>query len=453
MKGPNYKNNYLSLSIRYQTSKIQIMERTLVKNIKENIGKEVKIDVWVETIRKQGSISFLLVRDITGKVQVVVVKSNKEIFEIVEKINPESVVEIEGLVKEEKQAPGGFEIDPKKITILSLSSSELPIQVFEKNEKEASIEKRFDWRFLDLRKPEKQLVFKVWTSLEKGMREYFEKEGFLQIYPPTLMSTASESGSEVFEVKYFDKKAYLAQSPQFYKQAAMAAGMEKVFMISSVYRAEPSYTTRHTTEFTSWDFEISYIDSHLDVMKEEEKLIVSAFKKVNEELDLNLEIPSIPFPKVSMKEAKEMLAKRKIKSEKDFDVSPEEERELSKIIKEEKGHDFVFLTDWPKEGRAFYHMRYEDKPDITKGFDLLYKGIEVTTGAQREHRVEILEKQAEEKKLSLDSIKDYLNFFRYGCPPHGGVGIGPARFVMKILDLPTVKEANFMPRDVKRLTP
>jgi len=429
------------------------MERTLVKNIKENIGKEVKIDVWVETIRKQGSISFLLVRDITGKVQVVVVKSNKEIFEIVEKINPESVVEIEGLVKEEKQAPGGFEIDPKKITILSLSSSELPIQVFEKNEKEASIEKRFDWRFLDLRKPEKQLVFKVWTSLEKGMREYFEKEGFLQIYPPTLMSTASESGSEVFEVKYFDKKAYLAQSPQFYKQAAMAAGMEKVFMISSVYRAEPSYTTRHTTEFTSWDFEISYIDSHLDVMKEEEKLIVSAFKKVNEELDLNLEIPSIPFPKVSMKEAKEMLAKRKIKSEKDFDVSPEEERELSKIIKEEKGHDFVFLTDWPKEGRAFYHMRYEDKPDITKGFDLLYKGIEVTTGAQREHRVEILEKQAEEKKLSLDSIKDYLNFFRYGCPPHGGVGIGPARFVMKILDLPTVKEANFMPRDVKRLTP
>jgi aspartyl-tRNA synthetase len=429
------------------------MERTFVKNIKENIGKEIKIDVWVETIRKQGSISFLLVRDISGKVQVVVVKSNKEIFKVVEKLNPESVVEIEGLVKEEKQAPGGFEIDPKKITILSLSNSELPIQVFEKNEKEASIEKRFDWRFLDLRKPEKQLVFKVWTSLEKGMREYFEKESFLQIYPPTLMSTASESGSEVFEVKYFDKKAYLAQSPQFYKQAAMAAGMEKVFMISSVYRAEPSYTTRHTTEFTSWDFEISYIDSHFDVMKEEEKLIVSAFKKVNEELDLKLDIPSIPFPIVTMKEAKEMLAKRKIKSEKDYDVSPEEERELSKIIKEEKGHDFVFLTDWPKEGRAFYHMRYEDKPDITKGFDLLYKGLEVTTGAQREHRVEVLERQAKEKKLSLDSIKDYLNFFRYGCPPHGGLAIGPARFVMKMMDLPSVKEANFMPRDVKRLTP
>lgn len=429
------------------------MDRTLIFKLKENIGENVKIKAWVETIRNQGSISFLSARDISGKVQVVILKANKEVFEVVNKLTPESVIEVEGLVKEEKQAPGGFEIDPKTIKVLSLSGPELPIQVVEKNEKEASMEKRFDWRFLDLRKPEKQLIFKVWTSLEKGMREYFEKENFIQIYSPSLMSTASESGSEVFEVKYFNKKAYLAQSPQFYKQAAMAAGLEKVFMVGTVYRAEPSFTTRHTTEFTSWDFEISFIDSHLDIMAEEEKFLVSAFKKVNEELRLNLDIPKIPFPKITMKEAKEKLKIKGIKSEKDFDVSPEEERELSKIIKEETGHDFVFLTDWPKEGRAFYHMRYEDKPDITKSFDLLYKGIEVTTGAQREHRVDILEGQAKEKKIPLESIKDYLNFFRFGCPPHGGVGIGPARIIMKMLDLPTVKEANFMPRDVKRLTP
>ena len=429
------------------------MDRTLISKLKGKIGEDVKINAWIETIRNQGSISFLLVRDISGKIQIVILKDNKEIFEIVSKLTPESVIEVEGLVKEEKQAPGGFEIDPKIIRVLSLSAPELPIQVLEKNEKEASMEKRFDWRFLDLRKPEKQLVFKVWTSLEKGMREYFDKEGFIQIYTPSLMSTASESGSEVFEVKYFDRKAYLAQSPQFYKQAAMAAGLEKVFIIGTVYRAEPSYTTRHTTEFTSWDFEMSFIDSHLDIMVEEEKLLVSAFKKVNEELDLNLDIPTIPFPKVTMKEAKEKLAKKGIKSEKDFDVSPEEERELSKIIKEETENDFVFLTDWPKEGRAFYHMRYEDKPDITKGYDLLYKGLEVTTGAQREHRVDVLEKQAKEKKIPLESISDYLNFFRFGCPPHGGLAIGPARLIMKMLDLPTVKEANFMPRDVKRLTP
>ena len=429
------------------------MERTYISKLKEKIGEKVKINVWVETIRSQGSISFLLVRDITGKVQVVVLKANKKVFDAISDLTPESVIEVQGSVKEEKQAPGGFEIEPNEVKILSLSNPELPIQVVEKNEKEASMEKRFDWRFLDLRKPEKQLIFKIWTSLEKGMREYLEKENYIQIYTPSLMSTASESGSEVFEVKYFDKKAYLAQSPQFYKQAAMSSGLEKVFIVGPVYRAEPSYTTRHTTEYTSWDFEISYIDSHLDVIVEEEKLLVNAFKRVNEDLKLNLDIPTIPFPRVTMKEAKEKLKTKGIKSEKDFDVSPEEERELSKIIKEETGHDFMFLTDWPKEGRAFYHMRYEDKPDITKSFDLLYKGLEVTTGAQREHRVEVLEKQAREKKLSLDSIRDYLNFFKFGCPPHGGVGIGPARLIMKMLDLPTVKEANFMPRDVKRLTP
>ncbi|MFH1792603.1 MAG: amino acid--tRNA ligase-related protein, partial [Patescibacteria group bacterium] len=274
------------------------MERTLVCKLREKIGESVKIDVWIETIRNQGSIGFLLVRDISGKVQIVVSKSNKQVFDVIEKVTPESVIEVEGLVKEEKQAPGGFEIEPKKIKILSLSSPELPIQVLEKNEKEASMEKRFNWRFLDLRKPEKQLIFKIWTSLEKGMREYFEKEDFMQIYTPSLMNTASESGSEVFEVKYFKKKAYLAQSPQFYKQAAMAAGMEKVFIVGPVYRAEPSFTTRHTTEYTSWDFEISFIESHLEIMEVQEKLLVSAFKKVKEEQGIDFDIPTIPFPKV-----------------------------------------------------------------------------------------------------------------------------------------------------------
>jgi len=172
------------------------------------------------------------------------------------------------------------------------------------------MEKRFNWRFLDLRKPEKQLIFRIWNSLEKGMREYFVKGGFIQIYTPSFMNTASESGSEVFEVKYFNKKAYLAQSPQFYKQAAMAAGFEKVFIVGPVYRAEPSFTTRHTTEYTSWDFEISFINSHLDVIKEEEKLLVSAFKKVAEEQKIDIDVPTIPFPKVTMKEAKELKVRR-----------------------------------------------------------------------------------------------------------------------------------------------
>jgi aspartyl-tRNA synthetase len=381
-------------------------------------------------------------------------KSGKEVFELVKELTLESVVQIEGLVKEEKQAPGGFEVQAKEIVVLSRAKPELPIPILEeKGGDETDVSIRFDWRWLDLRKEAKTKIIKTWTEFERGFREYFEKNNYLQIYTPSFMGTASETGADVFEVKYFDQKAYLAQSPQFYKQMAMAAGFEKVFLTGPVFRAELSFTTRHMTEFTGLDFEISYIESHYDIMAEEEKMLVEIFKRLNDKLDLHLEIPKIPFPKITMKEAKEKLSKAGVKSERIFDLSSEEEIELSKIIKKETGHDFVFLTDWPIEGRPFYHMRHEDNPKLTKSFDLLYKGLEVTTGAQREHRPEVLEKQAKEKGMDFAAIKDYLNFFRYGCPPHGGVGIGPGRLIQRILNLPSVKEATFLPRDVKRLRP
>jgi len=288
--------------------------------------------------------------------------------------------------------------------------------------------------------------------MEIGARAYWADNGFTQLYSPALMNAASEGGAEVFEVKYFDRKAYLAQSPQFYKQMAMAAGMEKVFMVGPVFRAEASFTTRHMTEFTGWDAEISYIDSHHDVMDMEEALLISAFTEAKKILP-DLVIPTSPFPRMTLAQIKDKLSKAKIKSEKSYDLSPVEEREISQMIKTETGHDFLFVIDYPIEGRAFYHMRHADNPKLTKGFDLLYKGIEVTTGAQREHRIEILEKQARQKGVTLESIADYLNFFRYGCPPHGGIGMGPGRLIMKMLDLDSVKEATFLPRDVKRLRP
>jgi aspartyl-tRNA synthetase len=267
------------------------------------------------------------------------------------------------------------------------------------------------------------------------------------------MNAPSESGAEVFKVGYFETEAYLAQSPQFYKQMAMASGIEKVFMTGPVFRAEHSFTTRHLTEFTGWDFEISYIKDHFEVMDVLENAIISGLKQVKEKLDVEFEVPEKPFPKLTMQEVKEKLAKAGVEKPKEHDINPEEERKISEIIKEETGHDFLFITDWDISVRPFYHMRYEDKPETTKSFDLLYKGIEIVTGAQREHRYEVLKEQAQEKGLSLDSISDYLEFFKYGCPPHGGVGIGPARIVMKLLDLPSVKEATYLPRDVKRLTP
>ena len=432
------------------------MERIHTSQTNSHVGEQVKIAGFIHTIRKQGSIIFLLIRDVSGILQVVITKQNEKTFEIAKDLSPESVVEITGLAKEEKQAPSGYEIEAKEISILSIANPELPIPIIsEKGGEETELPTRLDWRFLDLRKPEKTNIFKVWTALEKGFRKYYADNGFIQFYSPSFMNSQSESGSEVFTVDYFDRKAYLAQSPQFYKQMAMASGFEKVFAVGPVYRAEPSFTTRHQTEFTGWDFEISYIKSHHDIMDTEEAAIIMGFQSINEAkiTGVQAEIPTRPFPRISMIEAKEKLSKAGIKSEKEHDLSPEEEKAISKIIKDETKHDFVFITDYNITVRPFYHMRHDEDKSITKSFDLLYKGIEVTTGAQREHRPEVLEKQAKEKEMDLEQLSYYIDFFRYGCPPHGGVGIGPSRIVMQLLELGNIREATFLPRDVKRLTP
>ncbi|MBU1867991.1 aspartate--tRNA(Asn) ligase [Patescibacteria group bacterium] len=429
------------------------MQRTLVRHIKEKIGEQIKINGWVQSIRDQGGIKFLQIRDVSGVVQAVVIESTTDLVTIVGGLSLESVVEIMGVVKEEKRARGGVEVEIKDIIVLSKAAPELPIPVIYKGGKEPSQPNRLDWRWIDLRRPEKLMIFKVWTELECGFRDFFEKEGYLQVYPPSFMSTPSESGSELFEVSYFEKKAYLAQSPQFYKQMAMASGFEKVFMFAPVFRAEPSFTTRHTTEFTGLDVEISYITSHYDLMEMEENLIVAGFQRVKNKLDLDISIPPTPFPKISMEKAKQKLREAAIRSEKEYDINPEEEREICRIIKEETGHDFVFITEYPVEARPFYHMRVGDAVSLTKSFDLLYKGVEITTGAQREHRYEILIEQAKEKEMDLESLEHYFNFFKYGCPPHGGIGAAPVRIVMKMLNLPNLREATFLPRDVNRLTP
>lgn len=426
--------------------------------------KTDSIQGFVHALRVQSKIIFIVVRNLKGLTQVVVMADPPSpkasegqvnpLFELAKSLTLESVIRCTGEMKEAPQAPGGSEMHPSKIEVLSKADPELPIPVVLKGSEETEAPLRFDYRWIDLRKPEKQKIFKVWTEFEKGWREYWDKEGFIQLYPPAFMSTPSESGAEVFEVKYFDRKAYLAQSPQFYKQMAMAAGFEKVFMTSPVFRAEESFTTRHMTEFTGWDFEISYIKDHHDVMDAEEGMIVSGFERLKEKFpELNIEVPSRPFPRISMVEAKKILKERGIESVEEYDVSPEEERALFEFVKEKHNHEFVFLTDYHKSKSAFYHMRHEDNPDFSKRADLIYRGVEVTTMAQREHRPEILKKQANEKGMNLEPLKDYINFFRYGCPPHGGAGIGPGRFIMKILDLPNVREATYLPRDVKRLNP
>lgn len=432
-----------------------MISRISIKDIKDRAeGEIITACGFVQTLRLQSKIIFLVLRDVTGTIQVVIEASNAEAFAVANNLSLESVVKITAKVKKVPQAPGGVELGAETIEVLSAAAPELPIPVVVKSGEETEAPVRLDYRWLDLRKPEKTKIFKVWTAFEAGMRDYFLANNFIQIYTPSFMGTPSESGAEVFMVDYFDRKAYLAQSPQFYKQMAMASGFEKVFMIGPVFRAEASFTTRHLTEFTGWDFEVSYIESHHDLMDIEEGLIVEGFKKVAAEFpELNVKVPSRPFPRLTMLEAKAKLAAAGIQSGEDHDLSPEEERSICELIEKEIGHEFVFITEYHKSKSAFYHKRLEDGSDRSRRADLLFKGIEVTTLAQREERPEVLELQAKEKGMDLEPLTDYLNFFRFGCPPHGGAGIGPGRFIMKLLDLPNVREATYLPRDVKRLNP
>ena len=412
------------------------------------------IQGFVQALRVQSKIVFIVVRNLKGLTQLVVM-ADSPVFEIAKNLSLESVIRATGEMKDAPQAPGGSEMHPDKIEVLSAAAPELPIPIVTKgSDEETEAPIRFDYRWLDLRKPEKAKIFQVWTEFEKGWRQYWDENNYIQLYAPNFLQTQSESGAEVFTVDYFDRKAYLPQSPQFYKQMAQAAGLEKVFMIGPVFRAEPSFTTRHLTEFTGWDFELSYIHDHNDIMDEEEGMVVAGFKRLKEKFpDLNITVPTRPFPRMTMLEVKKVLASLGVASPEEHDISPEEERAISEYVLKEQGHEFVFITEYHKSKSAFYHMRLEEGSDRSRRADLLYRGLEVTTLAQREHRVEILEKQALEKDMNLESLKDYINFFRYGCPPHGGAGIGPARFIMKILDLPNVREATYLPRDVKRLNP
>lgn len=430
-------------------------DRTYIKDLSNCVGQEVLIKGFAHTIRAQSKIIFLIIRDITGIIQTVIEVSNEEAFIAGKNLSTESVVALKGIVKDAPQAPGGIEIGVKSLEVLSEADPELPIPVVsQKGGEETEAPIRFDYRWIDLRKPEKAKIFKVWTELEKGFRKYWDENNFIQLYPPNFLETQSESGAEVFTVNYFDRKAFLPQSPQFYKQMGIASGFEKVFMTAPVFRAELSFTTRHLTEFTGWDFEIGYIQSHNDVMDAEEGMIISGFSQVKEKFpELNINIPTSPFPRITMVKAKEILATLGVESGEEHDLSPEEERAISEYIKKEMDHEFVFITEYHKSKSAFYHMRIEEGSDRSRRADLLFRGLEVTTLAQREHRVDILEKQALEKGMDLGSLKDYINFFRYGCPPHGGAGIGPGRLIMKLLDLPNVREATYLPRDVKRLNP
>lgn len=439
------------------------MERTPIGKLRENLGQKVTILGWLQTLRDQKKMQFLVLRDPTGSCQVVFEKKNDPaLAELISTLTTESCLVLTGTAIDNPIVKlGGLEVQLESVEVNNIAVSPLPLDPFA--EVVPAIDFRLDWRFLDLRRPEIGLIFKVQTTLEMAMREYWIKNGYYEIHSPKLMGSPSESGAELFSLDYFERKAYLAQSPQFYKQMAMAAGFEKVFEIGPVFRADPSFTSRHMTEFTSIDMEISWVESHDDVMIAEERLLQYAYQKVKdlhgdeikERLGFELEVPSVPFPRLTMAKTIEILKDEGyvVPAEKKGDIDPGGERVIGKYVKEHYGSDFVFITDWPIAVRPFYHMRYDDNPGLTKSFDLIANGLEITTGAQREHRYEVLAKQAAEKGLHLEPIQFYLDFFKYGCPSHGGLGLGLSRLLMVMLGLNNVREAVFLFRGPNRLNP
>ena len=439
------------------------MDRTLIKDLKNHIDEQVTLQGWLHTLRDQKNMQFLILRDRTGLVQVAhYKKGDPELAETVSTLGTESALTVQGkVVKNEIVKLNGLEIQLEELVVEGAAEIPLPFEPFGEYLPEQDF--RLDWRYLDLRRDENRLIFEVQTTAEQAMREYWLEHDFIEIHSPKIMGAPSESGAELFSLPYFETTAFLAQSPQFYKQMAMAAGYERVFEVGPVFRADPSFTSRHMTEFTGVDMEMSWIESHEDVMAFMERWLAYTYQRVIEEhqeaieaaFDVVLEAPKLPFPRITMAEAHELLKEigYKLPPGKKYDLDPGAERALGAHFKETQGHDYLFVTEWPFEARPFYHMLEPNNRDVTRSFDLLGKGLEVATGAQREHRYEILKTQALAKGLTLEPVQNYLNYFRYGTPPHGGFGFGLSRFLMILLDLANIREAVFIFRGPTRLTP
>ena len=437
-----------------------MIRKIRVDELKDYIGKEIVFSGFIDAIRDKKWVMFVILRDSVGKVQMTIEKSdenNQKLLEIMNNVTVESTVKVTCMVMANEAVKlGGIELIPSDIIVTSKADT-LP---FDYNNLEGvNIDTRLDFRWLDIRNEKNMLARSVESCMQEGMKEFLYKNKFTEIHTPKLIGTASESGSSVFEVKYFNDKAYLAQSPQFYKQMAMAAGMDRVFEVAPCFRAENSNTNRHATEFTSFDLEFSYIDSFEDVMDLEEDLLIAGLTKVKERYgDKILElfgkeviVPTKPFPRIKLKDLYQELHDRynfDIPTEDVGDMNAEAEKLTYRLASEKYNHEFMFITDYAATKRPFYHMR---ENGVLQGYDLIWRGAEITSGAQREHRYEELVKNAKEKGLGKD-VEFYLQFFKYGCPPHGGFAIGVDRLTMLLLGL-TIKETEFLFRGPNRLNP
>lgn len=432
--------------------------RTLSDFLAAKQGATISVGGWVEDIRNLGSIAFVLVRLRDATIQVTVKrKEHPALFEGLVALTRESVLRISGDIVENAEARHGRELRPTAFDVLSPATTPLPLGVVDKVG--AEFDTRLDHRPIDLRKPNVRAIFRVRHILLEGLRRELTRLDFVEVHTPKLSGAGAEGGATLFETEYFGRKAYLSQSPQLYKQMLMGTGFDRVFEIAPAFRAEPSDTVRHLTEFTSFDGEVAWIDDQEDFLRILESVVVGAIAFVREHgrealerVGVDPKLPTLPLPRVTYGEALEVLRDRKKTIRDGQDIDTEGEKILGEAMKD-RGHDMFFITDYPTAIKPFYVMARHDDPDYSRSFDLEFKGDEMASGGQREHRIDVLLANLRSRGLDPARFEFYLSPFRYGMPPHGGWGLGVDRLVAKVLDLPNIREAVLFPRDRNRLVP
>ena len=429
------------------------MKRILIKNLYSHRGETVKIQGWIHRIRKMGKIAFLIIRDRSGVIQCVV---DTKCIDI-KGLKLECVVEVVGEVKERNVETKESELLTQTLTIISKVTEDLPVEI-NKEELEVNIDTLLNNRVLTLRHLKTNAIFKIQAALAQGFADFLKNEDFTQVYTPKIVAEGTEGGTGLFELKYFEKKAYLAQSPQFYKQMLVGSGYERVFEIGHVYRAEEHNTIRHLNEYVSMDLEMGFIEDERDIMQLETKLIKYIFQyvttKCTKELALlNVQFPVIDeeIPSMKLSEAIAILKNQYGKTELTNDLDPEGEKLICEYVKEKHNSEFIFLTHYPRSKRPMYTM--PEGTESTHSFDLLFRGLEITTGGQRIHNYEQLKESISSRGLNVDSFAGYLEVFKYGMPPHGGLAIGLERLTSQLLGLRNVREVTLFPRDRDRIVP
>lgn len=440
------------------------MNRILISETPKHIGKEVNLSGWVSIRRDHGKLIFMELRDRSGKIQLIVLPDKEEVTLAAKEVRSEFIVAVSGLVKErpgknqnEALATGGVEVEVTSLKVMGKPEGELPIDISQP-EMNLNLETLLNYRTLALRNEKVRAIFEIYSEMLRAYDEVMRKNSFTEIKTPKILEAATEGGANFFKIKYFDRDAYLAQSPQFYKQAGMSV-FERVFEIGTVFRAEPHFTTRHVNEYTGLDAEMGFIESVEDVMAELEKTMQHIFVHIGTVCGPQLASHSatvpetVAIPRIRLSDALDILKKEYDKDTENEDIDGEGERLICEYVKAKYNSDLVFLTHYPTHLRPFYSMPSPGNPDYTETFDLLFRGVEIASGGQRIHEAPMLIENIKKKGLNPDDFKHYIDIFRFGAPPHGGWGLGSERIVQKILNLGSIKEAVLYPRDVKRLAP